>query len=103
LPFKTDYLDEMGGDSAKMGEALNVPPIHLENGCGDHITFEATLILGRHPIKTTSPLVDRSCSACSVAIGTVDGIFNPSAERMKQSGDSTKLTPSRLGTSSILA
>jgi ABC-type transport system substrate-binding protein len=81
-----DYLDANGGDSAAMSENPNGtgPYILKEWVRGDHITFEAnpnywgeaptikTLIF-RWSTETAQRLLE-------LQAGTVDGIFNPSAE-----------------------
>jgi len=100
-----DYLDEMGGDSAKMSEKPNGtgPYVLKEWVRGDHITFEAnpnywgeaptikTLIF-RWSTETAQRLLE-------LQAGTVDGIFNPSAEDYEavQADSNLKLVPFETG------
>jgi len=81
-----DYLNEMGGDSAKMSEAPNGtgPYMVSEWVRGDHITFEANPnFWGDKP--TIDTLIFRWSAEASARLlelqsGTADGIFLPSED-----------------------
>ena len=100
-----DYLDEMGGDSAKMSESPNgTGPYTLKEWVrGDHITFEANPnYWGEAP--TIKTLIFRWSTEAAQRLvelqaGTVDGIFNPSAEDYEaiETDTNLKLTPFQTG------
>jgi ABC-type transport system substrate-binding protein len=81
-----DYLDEMGGDSAKMSEAPNGtgPYMVKEWVRGDHITLEANPNFWGEPPKNKTLIFRWSAEAAQrlleLQAGTVDGIHAPSAE-----------------------
>ena len=82
----SDYLDEMGGDSAKMAENPNGtgPYVLKEWVRGDHITFEANPnYWGEAP--TIKTLIFRWSAEAAQRLlelqsGTVQGVFAPAAE-----------------------
>jgi len=100
-----DYLDEMGGDSAKMSEAPNgTGPYTLKEWVrGDHITFEANPnYWGEAP--TIKTLIFRWSTEAAQRLlelqsGTVDGIFSPAAEDYEaiQSDSNLQLVPFQTG------
>jgi len=82
----SDYLNDMGGDSAKMSEAPNGtgPYIVKEWVRGDHITFEANPNYWG-PAPTVKTLIFRWSAEASARLlelqsGTADGIFLPSSD-----------------------
>ncbi len=82
----SDYLDEMGGDSAKMAENPNGTGAYVvkEWVRGDHITFEANPnYWGEAP--TIKTLIFRWSAEAAQRLlelqsGTVDAVFAPAAE-----------------------
>jgi len=100
-----DYLDEMGGDSAKMSEAPNGtgPYILKEWVRGDHITFEANPNYWGTPPTIQTLIFRWSTEAAQRLVelqaGTVDGIFNPAAEDYEaiQGDPNLKLVPFQTG------
>jgi peptide/nickel transport system substrate-binding protein len=100
-----DYLDQMGGDSAKMSETPNgTGPYTLKEWVrGDHITFEANPnYWGEAP--TIKTLIFRWSTEAAQRLvelqaGTVDGIFNPAAEDYEaiQADTNLKLVPFQTG------
>ena len=100
-----DYLDEMGGDSAKMSEEPNgTGPYTLKEWVrGDHITFEANPnYWGEAP--TIKTLIFRWSTEAAQRLvelqaGTVDGIFNPAAEDYEaiEADSNLKLVPFQTG------
>ena len=100
-----DYLDEMGGDSAKMSEAPNgTGPFKVKEWVrGDHITFEANPdFWGEAP--TIDTLIFRWQTEAAARLlelqsGTVDGMFLPSSDDFETiQGDSNlKLYPFETG------
>ena len=100
-----DYLDEMGGDSAKMSETPNgTGPYTLKEWVrGDHITFEANPNYWGTPPAIQTLIFRWSTEAAQRLVelqaGTVDGIFNPAAEDYEaiQADSNLKLYPFQTG------
>jgi ABC-type transport system substrate-binding protein len=95
------YLDEMGGDSAKMSEKPNGTGAYVvkEWVRGDHITFEANPDYWG-PAPTIKTLIFRWSAEAAQRLlelqsGTVDGVFAPAAEDLDtiQSDANLKLVP----------
>ncbi len=93
-----DYLNEMGGDSAKIGEnPVGTGPYTMKEWVrGDHITFEANPnYWGGAPANQT--LIFRWSAEAAQRLlelqsGTVDGIFAPSAEDYEAISADSNLT-----------
>jgi len=100
-----DYLDEMGGDSAKMSETPNgTGPFMVKEWVrGDHITFEANPNFWGEA-STIDTLIFRWQAEAAARLlelqsGTVDGMFLPSSDDFETiQGDSNlKLYPFETG------
>jgi peptide/nickel transport system substrate-binding protein len=93
-----DYLDEMGGDSAKISEGpIGTGPYTVKEWVrGDHITFEANPnYWGGAPANQT--LIFRWSAEAAQRLtelqaGTADGIFAPSAEDYEAISADSNLT-----------
>lgn len=82
----SDYLTEMGGDSAKMSEAPNgTGPYTVKEWVrGDHITLEANPNFWGEPPTVQTLIIRWSTEAAQRLVelqsGTADGIFLPSSD-----------------------
>lgn len=101
----SDYLTEMGGDSAKLSEAPNgTGPYTVKEWVrGDHITLEANPNFWGEAPKTKTLIIRWSAEAAQRLLelqsGTVDGIFLPSSDDFAtiQADAALKLYPYETG------